>query len=157
MAEASVLNKSFCFVESLVEVLRFIHSKYRAEFFMSKLFAELYALNLANEDLSAFGYGYTGKFCNFCGRLTNYFSIKGAVDDDCLTNFFGLSRIQEVTTTGSKLSLNSVINAFKHDNRLLGSTNHSVIKGFGVDDGVYSQKNICRLVNDSWSVTCANT
>ena len=112
MTEATVFNELISFIESFCEILSLIHSKYRTEFFVSKFFAEFYALNFTNEDFSAFGNGYTCKFSNLNGRLTNDFSVKRAVDDDGLANFLGFSRIQEITTTGSKFFFYCIVDAF---------------------------------------------
>ena len=64
--------------------------------------------------------------CN--GLLTNDFSIECAVDDDSLSNLFGFFIVKEVAATCLEFLFNLVVNLLFNDNRLLGSTNHTVIK-----------------------------
>ena len=88
--------------------------------------------------------------------LTNDLSVQSAVDQDGLTDLLGLVGIQEVAAAVSELLLHCVINSLMSDNGLLGSADHTVIEGLGVDDGVNSHHNIGGVVDDSGGVTGAN-
>ena len=68
-------------------------------------------------------------------RLTNNSCINSAVDNDSLTDSVKLLTLEEVAAAISELLLNLVINAVKNGNRLLGSADHTVIEGLGVNDG----------------------
>ena len=95
---------------------------------MSELFADVYALNLADDDFCSCRNRYACKSCNLRSGLTYNLSIKRAVDDDGLSDLLCLLGIEEIAASFSKLSLNCVVDILMNDDRLLGCTNHTVIK-----------------------------
>ena len=88
--------------------------------------------------------------------LTNDTCVNSAVDNDGLTNSVELFTLQEVAAAISELLLDLVINAIKNGNRLLGSADHTVIEGLGVNDGANSKLDVCSIVDDNRSVTRTN-
>src|SRR5699024_7191845 len=54
------------------------------------------------------------------------------------------------------LFLHGVIDLVQNDHGLLGSADHAVIKGLGMNDGVDSQNHIGSVVDDGGSVTGAH-
>ncbi len=101
---------------------------------MCELFGKLYACDFANQNFCRFGYGYARKLCNFVCRLTDDFRIQCAVDNNGLSDLFEFVFFQEITAACSKFLFDRLINLVEHDNRLLGSTNHTVVKGFRVNN-----------------------
>ena len=95
---------------------------------MSELFADVYALNLADDDFCSCRNLYACKSRNLRSGLTYDLSIKRAVDDDGLSDLLCLLGIEEITASFGKLSLNCVVDILMNDDRLLGCTNHTVIK-----------------------------
>ena len=157
MTIAAIGHKMLGFVEGFTEVLCLIHSKYGRKLLVSKLFGKLYALNLTNEDLCTCGNCHACELCDLRSSLTNDLCVECAVDDDGLTNLFGLHRIEEIAASCRKLTLYCIVDRLKNDNRLLGCADHTVIKGLGMDDRVNCEKNVCGIVDDCGSVTCTNT
>ena len=157
MTKAAVLNKLICLVKRFCEGLSLIHSKYGRELLVSEFLGELYALNLSDEDLGAGRNGYACELSDLSRLLTNDFRVKPTIYDDSLTNLFGFHRIKEIASACRKLCLNNIVDAFKHDNRLLGRADHTVIEGLGVNDRVNCKKNVCGFIDNCGRVTCTNT
>ena len=89
-------------------------------------------------------------------RLTNNACVNSTVNNDGLTNSVKLFALEEVAATISKLLLNLVIYAVKNGNRLLGSANHTVVEGLGVNDRANCKLDVCSIVDDNRGVTRSN-
>ena len=89
-------------------------------------------------------------------RLTNNSCVNSTVDNDGLADSVKLLTVQEVAAAISELLLDLVINAVKNGNRLLGSADHTVIEGLGVNDGANCKLNVSGIVDDSRGVTRTN-
>ena len=128
MTVTAVGNKAFRLTERVFKISRFVHCKYGRKFFVRKFFGKFNAFNFTDKNFCSLGNLNAGKFCNPCGALSHNFCIKGAVDDDCFSYFFRLRGVKEIASPACELGFYRVIYAFEDDNRLLGSTNHTVIK-----------------------------
>ena len=113
MTEAAVLNKLISLIKCLFKGLCLIHSKNGRKLFVSKLFGKLYALNLTNEDLCTCGNCHACELCDLRSSLTNDLCVECAVDDDGLTNLFGLHRIEETAASCRKLTLYGILDMLK--------------------------------------------
>ena len=129
MAVAAVCDKLFSLAESVVNVGCLIHCKDGRKLLVSKFLTDIHAFNLADDDLCSRRNGYACKCGDLSGRLTYDLCVERTVDDDSLSDLFGLLGIEEVTASVRKLSLNCVIYILMNDNRLLRSADHTVIKG----------------------------
>ena len=89
-------------------------------------------------------------------RLTNNSCVNSTVDNDGLADSVKLLTVQEVAAAISELLLDLVINAVKNGNRLLGSADHTVIEGLGVNDGANCKLNVSGIVDDNRGVTRTN-
>ncbi len=83
---------------------------------MGKFLAYINAFNFADEYLRADGNCYSRKFGYPKCRLTDYLSVKRAIDDDSFANSFGFGIRQEITAAFSKFIFDRIINFIGNDN-----------------------------------------
>ncbi len=75
-----------------------------------------------------------------------------------LTNLIKLfSFFQEVAASVCKFFLYFIVNAVQNRYGLLGSTNHTVVKCLGMNDGVNCKFNICCVVDNNRCISGANS
>ena len=130
MSVSAVSYQLFSLCKSLVKVFCLIHGKYRRKLFVSKFFADVHRLNLANKDLCFSRNSHTGHFCDCCCFLTYDLRIQRAVNNNCFSYLVKLILFQEVAASVNKLFFYCLIYAFQYSNRLLGSADHTIVKGF---------------------------
>ena len=111
------------------------------------------------KDFCIFRNSYTCKFCDFICRLCpTIFAIKSSVDDDCLYEPY--QALFQVSGSSSLVSANSFFacsyTLIQNSNRLLGSTDHTIIKCFRMDNRVNSHSYICCVINDNRCISGAN-
>ena len=80
--------------------------------------------------------------------MPNNFRVQRPVNQNCFANLFSFLWIQHIATAGFKLFFRLVINLIQYNYRLLGSANHTIIKSFGVNNGVDSHDNVCGVVDN---------
>ena len=93
MAIAAVCNQSLCLCDCLIEGLCLVHSQYRRQLLVCKLLAQLYGLNLTDQDLGIFRNINACELCDRVCFLTNDLCVQRAVDDDCLSYLLKLIRL----------------------------------------------------------------
>ena len=83
--------------------------------------------------------------------------IEGAVLEHGGTQCLHLGTLlDEVAAALLELSLNLVIDGVDDGHGLLGSADHAVVEGLGVDDGVDGEQHVGGVVDDDRGVTGAN-
>ena len=130
MTQTAVFNKMFGFPESILNIFCPIHGKDRGQLFVCKFFRQIDRFHLTDEEPGSFRDGYTGQISDLCGTLPDNFRIQESIDDDRFADFFCLLRVEEIASAGGKLLFHCIVYLFQYDNRLFGSTDHSVVKGF---------------------------
>ncbi len=156
MAVAAVCHKLLSLSNSVVKVCGLVHGKNRGQLLMGKLLGDVHALHLADDDFGGLGHFHACQGGNGVGLLAYDFCVQGTVDDDGLANLLGFGFIEEIAAALLEVVFRLLINLVQHNNRLLGGADHAVVKGFGVDDGVYSQDNVGGIVDDSRGVARAH-
>ena len=122
---------------------------------MRKLLGDINGLNLADEYLGGFGNGNSRQSRYLMSGLTYYLCVESTVYNDGLANLVDLIFLEEVAASVLKLLLDLLVELIRNDDRLLGSADHTVIEGLGVDNRADSQQNIRGFVNDRGSVARA--
>ncbi len=142
--------------DGVVEVLGMVHGQHRRELLVSELLGELHGVHLANEHLGVLGHVHTGHLSDGVSGLTHDLGVQSTVDDDGLAHLVQLVALQEVGATTLELVLDLLVDVVQHDHRLLGSANHAVVKGLGVQDGHDGQLDVGRGVDDGGGVASAD-
>ena len=70
MAVAAVCYQTLCLIQSLVKGLSLVHSQYTRQLFVSKLLADIYRLNLADDNLCINRNIHTCQLCDGVCRLS---------------------------------------------------------------------------------------
>ena len=149
MAVAAVCNQTLSLCNGLVKGLAFIHSQNWGQLLVRKLFYR-YLQTLPHRS----GSWYPPEpqrlpSLRSCSALTNDLRIQGAIDEDGLTN---LSQSHPVLRNSSLcIQILSLLpyKPVQNGYRLLRCTDHTIIKGLGMDDGVDCHLDICGIINDS--------
>ena len=157
MAITTVRNQLLGFIQCILKILGSVHGKDRRQLFMSKFFRKLHTLHFADQDLGSLGNCDSCQSGNLWGGLTNDLGVQCAVNDDGLAYLLRFLRVQEVAATVCKLCLDSIVDSLQNNNRLLGSADHTVVKGLGMDNGVHCEDNVCGVIDDCRSITGAHT
>ena len=122
---------------------------------MGKFLGNGHRLYLTDEDLGVFRHTDSCHGCNLVGALAYDLGVKAAVDQDGLADLLDLVSLEEVAATVCEFLLYLLINRLQHGYRLLGGTDHTVVKGLGMDNGADSHLDVRGLVNDYRRVACA--
>ena len=130
MSVTAVCYKLSGFCHGVVKIFSLVHSKNRAEFLVCKLFRQINAFYFADQNLASCRSVKAGKVCYLASRLSDDFCVKSSVDEDSMSYHVLLFVVQEIRASCLKFFLEFVVNVAKYYNRLLGSTNHTVIKRF---------------------------
>ena len=157
MSISTVSYQLFCFCDSFVEGFCLVHCKYRRKFLVCELFADIYRFYFTDQDL---GFCRNSNSCHLSDRscfLSNDLGIQCTVDQDCFSYFFDFVFLKEVASSVLELFFYCFVNAFKNSYGLLRSTDHTIIKCFGMDDGVYCKTDICCVVDDNRCISGSNT
>ena len=93
MAVASVCHQTLCLIQSLVKRLSLVHSQYRRQFLMGKLFADIHRLNFANQNLGILRNLNACQLGNGCRLLSHNLGVQGAVYNDGLADLINLARL----------------------------------------------------------------
>ena len=96
---------------------------------MSEFLADINGFNLTDEDFCVFGNLNACESRDSNRLLTYYSRVERAVDDDGLSDLFGLLGVEEVTASCLELLFNLGVDLSCRDNALLGSADHTVIEG----------------------------
>ena len=156
VAVTAVSNQMLSLVNGLVEGLGMVHGQHGRQLLVSELFGDVHALHFANEDLGVLRHIHTGHGGDGVSALANDLGVDGAVDDNGLADLFRLFFVEEVAAALLELILHSLVNLIQNDHGLLGSADHAVIEGLGMDDGVDSQHHIGGVVDDGGGVAGAH-
>ena len=124
---------------------------------MGKFFAQLHRVYLADQDLAPLRYRDSGQRRDGRRRLSDDLCVQRAVDQDRFADLVQLVSFQEVAASCRELAPHGVIDLRMDDHGLLRGTDHAVVEGLGVNDGVDGQQNIRRLVDDRRRVSRADT
>ena len=156
MTVTAVCNQLGSLFQCVIKVLGFIHSQHRAQLFVGKLLANVYALHLADEHLGLLGNGHAGQCRNGHRLLTHDLCVQGAIDNNGFAHLVNLVRFQEVAASILKFLAHRLVDLLVYNAALLGGADHTVIKSLGMDNGVHRQLNICGIINNGGGVTGAN-
>ena len=148
MAVAAVSNKTLSFCDSIVKILSLVHGKYRGKFLVCEFLADINGLNLTDKDLGLSRYGNACHLGDGSCLLAYDLGIQSAVDEDCLSDFLDLVFFKEVASSVKELFFYFFINALQNSYGLFGSTDHTIVKCLGVDNGVNCKTDICTVIND---------
>ena len=151
----AVCYKLFRFCKSLVESLRLIHGKYGRKFLMGELFADIHRFHFTDQDLGIFRNFHACHLRDGRCFLSYDLRVQGAVDDNGLSYLIKFVSLQEIASSVLELVFHRLIYALQDSHRLLGSTDHAVVKGLGMDDGINRQTDIRRIVDDNRSISRA--
>ena len=124
---------------------------------MGKLFADIYAFHFSDENFCFFRHIHTCQTGDGMGRLAYDFRVQCSVDDNGLPYLFCLFSRKEIAASVCKFLFHCFIHLIQHDYRLFRCTDHTVVKGFGVDDGVHRQQNIGGIIDNCRGISCAYT
>ena len=122
---------------------------------MSELFLDIDALDLAYQYLGLLGDFKARELSDLVSRLAYDLGIECAVDDNGVPYLVALLRSTYMAAAGDELGLGFLVDALFDDNGLLGSADHTVIEGLGMDYRVDSQLDVGGLVDDGGSVARA--
>ena len=154
---AAVLDQGVGLIQSIRKILCPVHGKNRGELFVGEGLAQVGGGNFTDENFGTLRYLHPCQGSNGVGGLADDFGVQGAVDKNGGADFVGFLFIQNVAAPVDKLGLDLVINAAQYHHALLRGADHTVVKGFGVDDGGYCQQNVGGFVNHSGGVARAHT
>ena len=90
--------------------------------------------------------------CKYRGKL-----LMCAIDKDCFSDFLDLVFFEEIASSVKEFFFNFFINAFQNSYGLLGSTDHTIVKCLGVNDGVNCKTDICAVINDGRCISRSDT
>ena len=142
--------------DSLFKIFGFVHSQNRRQFFIRKFFFFADFFNFADKNLRFLRNFNTGHFGNLISRLSDDFRVQFAVNNNRLGDLFFFLFVQDISTAILQLFFNGVINVFVNDNRLLGSANHAIVKGFAHQNGADGHFNVGCFVNNGRNVSCTD-
>ena len=94
----------------------------------------------------------SGEFCNGICTLTYNLCVERAIDKDSFSDFVKLGLCKKMAASCNKFIFYGFVNFFVNNNRLLRSTNHTIVKCFWVDDWIDCKNNIGCFVNNGRSV-----
>ena len=86
---------------------------------MSKFLAKLGAFDFSNKYFSSLRNCHTRQLCYYVCRLTDYFRIERAVDDNSLSDFVKLVTFKKIAASSCKFLSYCVINTIMNYDRLL--------------------------------------
>ena len=124
---------------------------------MRELFGEIDARDFTDKDLGRCGNLKARELCDLRCALTDDLGIERTVYDDSLADKIRLLRGEDVTSAGLEFFPDLVVDLVCNDDRLLGSADHAVIKGLGVNDRIDGEHDVCRFVDDRGSISCSDT
>ena len=156
VADAAVTDQGVCLVQSILEGGSAVHSQNRGQLLVSELLADVGGLDLADEDLGGLGDLHASQSGDGVGGLADDLGVQSAVDDDGLTDLLALILVQDVAATGQELGTDSLVDVVHDDDALLGSADHAVVEGLGVNDGGNGQLDVSGRIDDSGDVACAD-
>ena len=156
VAVAAVGDEVLGLLNGLVESLGLVHGQHGGQLLVSELLGDVHALHFADDNLGALRHVHASQGGDGVGLLANNLGVERAVDDNGLADLFRLFFVEEVAAALLELILHSLVDLVQHDDGLLGGTNHAVVEGLGVDDGVDSQHHIGGVVDDGRGVAGAN-
>ena len=125
---------------------------------MCKFFRNVYGFYFTNQNLCIFRNFHTCKFCNLICRFSRNLVIQCSIYNNRLTNLIKLfSFFQEVAASVCKFFLYFIVNAVQNRYGLLRCTDHTVVKCFGMNDGVNCKFNICCVINNNRCISGSNS
>ena len=142
VAIAAVGDQTFGLVQRIRKIGGAVHGQHGRQLFVGKLLAQLHALHFADQDLGVLRHGHACQAGNGHRPLADDTGIQRAVDQNGFANLFLFILIQEIAAAGGKFLAHGLIHAVQHNDRLLRSTDHAVVKGLGVNDRVDGQQNV---------------
>ena len=158
VARAAGEDQVLRLVHCLLEVGGVIHRQHGGELLVRELFLlGISGLHLGDQDLGLCGNLDTGEFGNFGGGHTGDAMVQGSVLEHGLAQGLHLGALlHEIAAAASELGLDLVVDGIDNGNGLLGSANHTVVKGLGVDDGVDSELDVRGVIDDNGGVASAD-
>ena len=157
MSVSAVSYELFCFCNCFIKCFCFVHGKYRRQFLMRKFFTDVYRFYFTDQDLGFCRNFYTCHLSDRSCFLSNDLCIQCAVDQNCFSYFFDFVFLKEIASSVLELFFYCFIYTFQNCYRLFGCTDHTIVKCFGVDDGVYCKTDIGSIINDNRCVSGSNT
>ena len=156
VAVAAILDKGVRLVHGVGEVGRPVHGKHGGQLLVGKGFGEIGGGHFTDEDFGAFGDVNARQRRDGMGGLPHDLGVQCAVNQDGCANLVDFFRVQDVAAALDEFRLDPVVDAVQHHHALLGSADHAVVKGLGMDDGRNRQQNVGAVVNDGGGVAGAD-
>ena len=158
MARAAGEHEVLGLVHGLLEVLGMIHGEDGGELLVAELFLlRIGGGDLGDQDLGLGGNLDTGELGDLGGSHAGDAVIEGAVLEHGLAQGLELlALLDEVAAAASELLLDLLVDGVDDGHGLLGSADHAVIEGLGVNDGVDGQLDVGGVVDDDGGVACAD-
>ena len=156
VAVAAVSDETGRLGESIVEVRGSVHAEDGGQLLVRPGVGGLDGLGLADENLGPGGNLDACCLRDLGGGLADHLGVDATIHDDGVADLVGLLVVEEVGAALLELGLDCVIHAVEDDHVLLGSTDHAVVEGLGVHDGVDGLDDVCGVVDDGGVVARAN-
>ena len=156
VAVAAILDKGVRLVHGVGEVGRPVHGKHGGQLLVGKGFGEIGGGHFADEDFGSFGNIDTRQRRDGVGGLPHDLGVQCAVNQDGCANLVDFLPVQDIAAALDEFRLDPVVDAVQHHHALLGSADHAVVKGLGMDDGGNRQQNVGAVVNDGGGVAGAD-
>ena len=158
VARATGEHQVLGLVDGLLEVLGMVHGQDRGELLVGELLlGGVGGGDLGDQDLGLGGNLDAGELGDLGGSHAGDAVIEGAVLEHGGTQGLHLGTLlDEVAAALLELGLNLVIDGVDDGHGLLGSADHAVVEGLGVDDGVDGEQHVGGVVDDDRGVTGAN-
>ena len=156
VAEAPVPDQPVGNVQRVGKVLCPVHGQHGRELLVGEGLAEVRRVHFTNEDLGALRHRHPRQGGDGVGGLAHDPGVQSAIHKNGAAKLLRLLLRQQMAAPGGELLPDGVIHVIQHHYALLGSADHTVVKGLGVDHGGHGQQNIGAVVNDGRGVAGAH-
>ena len=135
MAVAAVCHQSLCHIQSGLEVRCLVERQYRRKLLMCEGLGYIYRSNLTNQDLGLSRYGKSSQFCDRCSLLSYNLRIDSAcLGQNDLAYLVQFILVQHMAAALDEFFSYCIIDICNCSYRLLGCTDHTIVKRLGMDD-----------------------
>ena len=158
VACAALQHQLVADVESLVQRLGLVHTQQGGQLLVGPRAVMRGVVGLIDQNLGVIGNLDPGHFSEAAGGLANSGGLDavGLGVEEHLGHLGGLVVVEEVAAGFLQQTLDLVIDAGENGDVLLGSADHAVIEGLGVDDGLHSHPQVGALVDNHVAVAGAD-